>query len=478
MNIDKLSIEKIHAGLMGREFSCQDLVDAYLQKINELNDEFNVFTYVCSECALNKAKKVDERILNGEEIGLLEGIPYSVKDAIVTKVGTSQAGSNILKNFSSVYDATVVERLDVAGAILLGKTNCDSFGHGSSTRNSDYGVTRNPFNKDYIAGGSSGGAAASVALNMCCFAIGEDTGGSIRQPASFCGVFGLKPSYGCVSRYGAIAYGSSLDTIGPITNNIDDIKVTIDVISGKDEKDVTTYAKNDELRIASYERGNKNKIGVVKEFMGEGLDERVKKLFNEQIDKYKDDGWEIVELSIPSVKYAVATYYLIACSETSSNLSRFDGVKYGLRKEGKSLEEMYVETRSSGFSFETKKRIILGTYALSAGYADKYYRKAATARALIKKEFDEALDQVDAILTPSSPVLPYKIDDQNMDPMTEYLADIYTVSPSLAGLCGLSIPIGMVDGFSVGMQLVGVKNGEGEMLAMVKKWFDSNKIEK
>lgn len=498
MKIEKLSIKQIQEGLKSKGFSCVELVQGYLDKIEELNAEYNVFTDVCGEYALEKAKKVDEKIAVGEELGILEGVPYSVKNAIATRVGKSQAGSNILKDYNSVFDATVVERLDQAGAIMLGKTNCDSFGHGSSTRNSDYGVTKNPFNKDYVAGGSSGGAAASVALGMCCFAIGEDTGGSIRQPASFCGVYGLKPSYGRVSRYGAIAYGSSLDTIGPMGNNVEDIGVVLGVIAGRDEKDATTYegkvastkyqvasgkGENDKFQMTNDERGEekvssikyqvpsgeremKKKIAVIKEFMGEGLDGRVRKLFEEALEKYNNNGWEVVEYNVPVIKYSLAAYYIIACSESSSNLSRFDGVKYGPRAEAKSLEEMYVLTRSQGFSFETKKRIILGTYSLSAGYADKYYKKAAVARAKIKDEFEKILSEADVILLPTSPVLPMKIVEENMDPMAEYLADIYTVAPSLAGLCGLNVPIGMADGLPVGMQVVGGVLEDGKALRL------------
>ena len=348
---------------------------------------------------------------------------------------------------------------------MIGKTNCDSFGHGSSTKNSDYGITKNPYSLDHVAGGSSGGAAASVALNTCTFAIGEDTGGSIREPASFCGVYGLKPSYGRVSRYGAMAYGSSLDTIGELANNINDIEIIQDIIEGLDDKDTTTIdgkTKNQKLKTKT--------IGIIKEFDGEGLDSRIKDLFYKKIEEYKAKGYSVKEFSMPSIKYAVAAYYLIACSETSSNLSRFDGVKFGFRApDSTKLEDMYLQTKEQGFSFETKKRIILGTYALSAGYADKYYKKACSARNLIKQELEKILEEVDVVLAPTSPVLPFEINPKiEMDPMTEYLADIYTVVPSLAGVCGLNIPIGFVEKLPVGMQVIGGVLNENNVIEFAK----------
>ncbi|MEZ7820829.1 MAG: amidase family protein [Patescibacteria group bacterium] len=387
-----LTIEKIHQDFTNKKYSCTDLVNAYFDRINEINKDYNVYTSLTKENALEQAKIVDEKIKNNEILRKLEGIPFSVKDSISTLEGKSQAGSNILKDFEATYNATVVDRLIDEGAILIGKTNCDSFGHGSSTKNSDYGITKNPFSLNHVAGGSSGGAGASIALDTCTFAIGEDTGGSIRCPASFCGVYGLKPTYGRVSRYGAMAYGSSLDTIGPLASNIQDIELVQNIIQGLDEKDATT------LKESQNKKAKNKTIGIIKEFDGQGLDSEIKKLFDKKLEEYKSNGYEIKEFSVPSVKYAVASYYLIACSESSSNLSRFDGVKFGLRAPNVTkLEDMYLQTKEQGFSFETKKRIILGTYSLSAGYADKYYKKACIARNLIKQELEKVLEQVDVI---------------------------------------------------------------------------------
>ncbi len=449
MDFKNLTIKSIQNSLKNKEFSCEDLIKSCFEEIKKVNSDYNIYTSLNEEEAINQAKIVDEKISRGEELKSLEGIPFSVKDSICTISCKSQAGSNILKNFESSFNATVVERILNEGGILIGKTNCDSFGHGSSTKNSDYGITKNPYSLDHVAGGSSGGAGASVALNTCVFAIGEDTGGSIRCPASFCGIYGLKPSYGRVSRFGAIAYGSSLDTIGPLANNIEDIELVQNIIQGRDEKDVTTFDNIKNQKQVS------KKIGIIKEFDAEGLDPEIKKLFNEQLDSYKAKGYEVIEFSVPSVKYAIASYYLIASSETSSNLSRFDGVKYGLRANNEKLEDMYIKSRGEGFSFETKKRIILGTFSLSAGYSDKYYKKACIARNIIKTELDNILKQVDVILAPTSPVLPYSVNNEKQDPMTEYLADIYTVIPSLAGICSLNIPIGFVNNLPVGMQVIG-----------------------
>ncbi len=467
MNLKDLNIKKIHNSFLNKEYSCTDLINNYFEKINEINSDYNIYTSLNKENALNQAKIIDEKIAKGEVLRKLDGIPFSVKDSICTLECKSQAGSNILKGFEATYNATAVEKLINEGAILIGKTNCDSFGHGSSTKNSDYGITKNPYSLDHVAGGSSGGAAASVALNTCTFAIGEDTGGSIREPASFCGIYGLKPSYGRVSRYGAIAYGSSLDTIGPLANNMLDIEIVQKIIEGLDEKDATTI---EDKKIIELENKTVKKIGIIKEFLDNGLDLRIRDLFDKKLEEYETNGFEIQEFHLPSTKYAVASYYLIACSETSSNLSRFDGVKFGFRAPNVTkLEDMYLQTKEYGFSFETKKRIILGTYALSAGYADKYYKKACSARSLIKQELEDILKEVDFILTPTSPVLPYEINPiKEIDPMTEYLADIYTVIPSLAGVCSLNVPIGFVEKLPVGMQIIGGVLDENKVMEFAK----------
>ncbi len=464
INIEKLKITNIHNSLINKEYTCTELIQSYFNKIKKTNTTYNVFSSLCEEEALEKAKNVDEKIDRNEKIDLLEGAPFSVKDSICTIDGYTQAGSNILKGFKSSFNATVIEKLLNKGAILIGKTNCDSFGHGSSTKNCDYGIVKNPYSLDYVAGGSSGGAAASVALDMCTFAIGEDTGGSIRQPASFCNVYGLKPSYGRNSRYGAISYGSSLDTIGPIANNVEDIKIIEYAIKGVDEKDVTTiYDDKNKTDI------NVKTIGIIKEFINDGLDKNIKDLFYNRLEEYENKGFIIKEISMPSVKYAIASYYLIACSETSSNLSRFDGVKYGIRSNDTKLEDMYRNTREIGFSFETKKRIILGTYSLSAGYADKYYKKACIARNLIKTEIDNIFNNVDVILAPTCPTLPFEINPTvALDPMTEYLADIYTVMPSLTGICSLNIPLGFINNLPTGMQIIGNRLEEDKIIEFAK----------
>jgi len=424
MKISGLSISDIHNQLVYKKRTCEDLVLFYLDNIKKYNKEFNVFLDVTADYALKRAKEVDEKAKRREEIGMLEGIPFSVKASIATNVGKTQAGSNILKNFKSPYSSTVFERLEKAGAILIGKTNCDSFGHGSATLNSDFGPTKNPFNPEYTAGGSSGGAAASVALNMCSFAIGEDTGGSIRQPASFCALFGLKPTYGRVSRYGSIAYGSSLDCIGPIARSKEDIQRILNVIEGKDEKDMTTHEiiKSDEIKEII-------KIAIIKEFLQEGLSEDIKKVFLDKVKELKGRGYEVEEV--------------------------FDGVKFGERCENpKDLEDMYLRTREENLSFETKKRIILGVYSSSAGYTDKYYKKAQIARGIIKKDIEKILENYDIILSPTSPILPLTVKNtEKIDPLSVYLADIYTGVFSLAGLPVLNIPIGSVKDIPVGAQI-------------------------
>ncbi|MCF7910802.1 Asp-tRNA(Asn)/Glu-tRNA(Gln) amidotransferase subunit GatA [Candidatus Pacearchaeota archaeon] len=451
MKISGLSISDLHNQLVYKKRTCENLVLFYLDNIKKYNKEFNVFLDITTDYALEKAKKVDEKVARGEEIGILEGILFSIKASIATNVGKTTAGSNILKNFQSPYSSTVFEKLEKAGAILIGKTNCDSFGHGSATLNSDFGPTKNPFNPEYTAGGSSGGAAASVALSMCSFAIGEDTGGSIRQPASFCALYGLKPTYGRVSRYGSIAYGSSLDCIGPIAKSKEDIHKILNAIEGRDEKDMTTH----EITKSDDKIEGITKIAIIKEFLQEGLSEDIKKVFLDKVKELKGRGYEVEEISIPSVKYAVASYYIIATTETASNLARFDGVKFGERCENpKDLEDMYVKTREENLSFETKKRIILGVYSSSAGYSDKYYKKAQIARGIIKKDIEKVLEKYDIIFSPTSPILPLTVKNtEKIDPLSVYLADIYTGVFSLAGLPVLNIPIGSVKNIPVGAQI-------------------------
>jgi aspartyl-tRNA(Asn)/glutamyl-tRNA(Gln) amidotransferase subunit A len=410
----------------------------------------------------------------GETLPSLAGVPIGIKDVMVTKGVRTTAGSKILENFIPPYDCTVVARLEAAGAIMLGKMNCDEFAMGSSNENSAYGPVRNPRDKSRVPGGSSGGSAAAVAAGMAVATLGSDTGGSIRQPASFCGVVGLMPTYGRVSRYGLIAFASSLDHIGPLTKTVKDTAILLRVIAGHDPLDSTSVdvpVPNYEADLAKPVAGLK--IGVPKEYFGEGLDEEVRAAIEAGIVKLRSAGCEIVPISLPHTKYAIPTYYVIATAEASANLARFDGVRYGHRsKDANTLSQMYRKSRDEGFGAEVKRRIMLGTYALSSGYYDAYYIKAQRVRTLLTRDFEEAFQKVDAIVTPTAPTPAFKIGEKSDDPLSMYLADIYTVTADLAGVPGISVPCGQtLSGLPIGLQILGRHFDESTVLRVAQAVF-------
>jgi len=457
---DKL--EKIRSG----ELSLEENVKYFLGKIDE-KKSLNAFNFVFSEDTLIDAKTIELKIKDGKH-GKLAGMVIAIKDVLAYKNKPLTCSSNILKDFVSLYNGTAVQKLIDEDAIIIGKTNCDEFAMGSSNENSAFGNVLNPVNKSYVPGGSSGGSAVAVAAGLCDVSLGTDTGGSIRQPASFCGVYGLKPTYGRVSRYGLTAFASSFDSIGPFANNIDDIALVLQVISGKDAKDSTSAEKDVPEFYSLINTKSKPAIGIPKEYFGEGLDEEVRKLIDEKIKHLKEKGFEIKEISLPNTEYSIAAYYILTTAEASSNLARFDGARYGFRnKDAASLKQMYELSRTEGFGDEVKRRIMLGTYVLSAGYYDAYYRKAQKVRRLLKNDFDEAFKQVDLILTPTSPFPAFRIGEKSSDPLAMYLSDIYTTSANLAGIPGISIPIGKnSDGLPIGLQLMANQFEELKLLQM------------
>jgi aspartyl-tRNA(Asn)/glutamyl-tRNA(Gln) amidotransferase subunit A len=456
-----LTLKEAHEGLKNKEFSSLDLTKAFLQKIKEKDPEIRAFITVTGESALKEAEQADEMIAKGR-ISLLTGIPVAIKDNIMIDGVRCTAASKMLENYVAPYDATVINKLKEQGAVFLGKTNLDEFAMGSSCENSAFFPTKNPHDPTRVPGGSSGGSAAAVASNMCVFALGSDTGGSIRQPSSFCGIAGLKPTYGAVSRYGVIAFASSLDQIGPMTKNVEDSKLVFEAIRGRDEMDSTSSdfpAKDSSI--------DKLRIGIPKEYFGQGLDKQVEKAIKSAIDVYKNLGAEIIDISLPNTEYALACYYIVAPAEASANLARFDGLRYGFsaeEDEGDELMDVYLKNRTRGFGSEVKRRIMLGTYTLSSGYYDAYYKRALKTRTLIKRDFEKAFEQVDVILGPTSPVLPFKLGEKSDDPMAMYLADIYTVSVNLAGVPAISIPCGKSsEGLPIGMQLIGAPFAEDKL---------------
>jgi len=460
MELKDFSINKIHKSLIKKEFSATELVKLYFDRIKK-EEEVNDFLMLTENLALEQAKKIDEKILRREKPQGLEGIPIALKDNILVKGYKTTAGSKILKDYIAPYDATVTRKLKEAGAIILGKTNLDEFAMGSSTENSAFGPVKNPLDQSRVAGGSSGGSAAAVAAHHAVAALGSDTGGSIRQPAAFCGIIGFKPSYGMVSRYGLIAMASSLDQIGPMAKNVDDIKIIFNTIKGKDDFDATTldFSQEKEDFIVTKEL----KIGVPKEYFGSGIDKDVKKEIEKAIAKFVNLGCAVQEISLPYTDYALAVYYIIAPAEISANLARYDGIKYGFSssEESKSkpqdLLTHYLYTRAKGFGDEVRRRIMLGTYVLSAGYRDAYYNQAQKARKMIIDDFQKAFSsykKVDFILTPTTPTPAFKIGERK-DPLAMYLSDIYTVPASLAGLPAISMPCGTVNHLPIGIQIIG-----------------------
>lgn len=467
MNITELTVHELKEKLKNRELTITEITKAYVDRINEKEKEIGAFvTTLCDE-ALEQAKQIEEKVNSGEINTEFAGIPIGIKDNMCTKGVKTTCSSKMLENFIAPYDATVIEKLNNEYIINLGKLNMDEFAMGASTEYSAFKKTRNPWNLNTVPGGSSGGSAAAVAANMVPWALGSDTGGSIRQPASFCGVVGLKPTYGLVSRYGLVAFASSLDQIGPITKDVEDAAMLLNLIVGHDEKDTTSENREK----VDYCKALKNdvkglKIGIPKEFFGEGINEEVKKSLQEAIKKYEEMGAEIEEFSLDIANYALATYYIVACAEASSNLGRFDGIRYGYRTENyTSLKDIYKNSRSEAFGEEVKRRIILGTYVLSSGYYDAYYKKAQQVRTLVRKEFEKAFEKYDILLTPTSPTVAFEIGTRSSNPLEMYLADICTVSVNIAGLPGIAIPCGVDSkNMPIGMQLIGPRFGEEAIL--------------
>src|SRR5579862_1804761 len=441
-----------------------DLALAYYDRIAALNDPLNVYLTLTKERALEQAARMDAMAAKGDALPPLAGVPMGIKDVLVMRGAPSTAGSKILKGYQPPYDATVVSRLEAAGAVLLGKINCDEFAMGSSNENSAYGPVRNPVNPERVPGGSSGGSAAAVAANLAVGTLGSDTGGSIRQPASFCGVVGVLPTYGRVSRYGLIAFASSLDRVGPFAGNVRDAATMLGVIAGHDPCDATSSpAPVPDYAAESDKPAEGLRIGVPGEYFGEGLDPDVRSAIEKGIDSLKASGCVVKPVSLPTTRYAIPTYYLVATAEASANLARFDGVRYGYRSPASStLADMYSHSRDEGFGAEVKRRIMLGTYALSAGYYDAYYLKAQKVRRLLADEFLRAFAEVDAIATPTAPTPAFKLGEKADDPLAMYLADIYTVTASLAGICGVTVPCGKTaSGLPVGMQVLAAHFHEG-----------------
>ncbi len=452
-----LTLAALRADLAAGRTRAVDLAAAYFQRIEKKNPRLNIFLSLTKERALEQAARIDALAAKGDPLPPLAGVPVGIKDVLIVKGAPATAGSRILKGYRPPYDATAVAKLEAAGAVLLGKLNCDEFAMGSSNENSAYGPVRNPFDTERVPGGSSGGSAAAVASNLAVATLGSDTGGSIRQPASFCGVVGVLPTYGRVSRYGLIAFASSLDRIGPFASNVRDAATLLGVIAGHDPKDATSspapvddYAAECDKPVAGL------RIGVPAEYFAEGLDPEVRAAVEKGIAALQAAGCTVKPVSLPHTKYAVPVYYLVATAEASANLARFDGVRYGYRSPASdTLSAMYSHSRDEAFGAEVKRRILLGTYALSAGYYDAYYLKAQQVRRLLAEEFLRAFTEVDAIVTPTAPTPAFKIGEKSDDPLAMYLADIYTVTASLAGICGVSVPCGRTQaGLPVGMQVL------------------------
>ena len=489
-----------------RKITAERLVKDALDKAKHFAD-YNIFTFLNEEGALKKAREIDARIARGEKVGKLAGVPYALKDNFLSPEGETTASAHILQEFTSPVTATAVAKLEAEGAIMIGRTNLDAFAHGSSTENSFFGPTLNAYDKERVAGGSSGGSAVAVALDIVEFATGTDTGGSIRQPASFNGVFGLKPTYGCVSRYGVVAMASSTDCIGFFTKTPEDMDLLMSIASGQDPKDLTTlpnYYNNDNeaggltepsdlgarpagpspraaganprlarLRTPLRLNGSATpaKIGIIKDFDNESVDKSIRDALKEKCELLKSKGHEIVELKMPSLKYALPAYYIIVPAEVASNLSRYDGVRYGFRSdESKDLDQLYENTRSEGFMPENKRRIMIGNFVLSSGFYDAYFLKAAKARTLIIEEYEKAFEKCDFILTPVSPSPAFKLGEKVNDPIAMYLEDVMSVSLNLAGVPGLTIPVGKTDtGLPIGLQLVGPRRSDKKLINFAKE---------
>ncbi|MCK5412904.1 MAG: Asp-tRNA(Asn)/Glu-tRNA(Gln) amidotransferase subunit GatA [Candidatus Pacebacteria bacterium] len=481
MKLNELNIAEACEGLRGKKFSAVELTKAYLDRIDQTDEKIKSFITVTKDLAIEQAEDADKKIKSGDvDNNPLLGIPCSVKDVINTKGVSTTAASNILKNYIPAYDATLISRLKKDGMVMLGKVNCDAFAHGASTENSDFFTSHNPWDLDRVPGGSSGGSASSVSADQCLYSIGTDTGGSIRQPASFCNLVGLKPTYGRISRYGLISMTSSTDCPSIVAKRVNDVAIVLNKIAGKDERDSTSS----ENKVDNYQEFLKDenikgmKIGIPQEYFVEGLNVEIKKAVENAVAKFESLGAEIVQMSLPHTKYAVPTYYIITPSEISSNLARFDGIRFGYSAinddsvEAKNLSEIYCKSKGKGFGSEAKRRIMLGTYALSSGYYDAYYLKAQKVRALIKKDFDEAFEKVDVIITPTAPSVAFKIGEHSKSPLEMYMEDIFLSAVSLAGLPCVSVPCGFAkpsDGkneIPIGMQIIGKYFDEKNILRL------------
>lgn len=463
MEITELTVHELQEKIRNKELTITQINEAYINQIKEKEPEVQAFITELTEQGMEQAKEIQAKVEAGEELGELAGIPIGIKDNICTKGVKTTCASKMLENFIAPYDATVMEKIKKEKMINLGKLNMDEFAMGGSTEYSYFKKTKNPWDLTRVPGGSSGGSAAAVAANMVPWALGTDTGGSIRQPASFCGIVGLKPTYGLVSRYGVVAFASSLDQVGVLTKDVQDCATLLNIIAGHDEKDTTSADVKNKDYTKSLQTDIKGlKIGVPKEFYGEGINSEVKASLEKAIAKYKEMGAEIEEFSLDIAQYALATYYIVACAEASSNLGRYDGIRYTYRtKDAKNLKEIYKKSRSEAFGAEVKRRIILGTYVLSSGYYDAYYKKAQQVRTLVMNEFNRAFEKYDVILTPTSPTVAFKLGSKSDNPMEMYLADICTVSVNIAGLPGISVPCGVdSEGMPIGMQLIGNKFDE------------------
>ncbi|MEQ8542285.1 MAG: Asp-tRNA(Asn)/Glu-tRNA(Gln) amidotransferase subunit GatA [Coleofasciculus sp. D1-CHI-01] len=472
------SIRELHQQLIDKERTSVEITQDALDRIQALEPKIHSFLHITADYALEQARQVDAKIAAGEEIGMLAGIPIGIKDNMCTKGIPTTCASRILENFVPPYESTVTQKLKDAGAVMVGKTNLDEFAMGSSCETSSYQQTANPWDLSRVPGGSSGGSATAVAASECVVAIGSDTGGSIRLPASFCGIVGMKPTYGLVSRYGLVAYASSLDQIGPFGRSVEDAAILLNAIAGYDPNDSTSL----KLEIPDYTKSLQPdlkskglKIGIIKETFGEGLDPVIAKTVQKAIDQLKSLGAEVQEISCPRFRYGLPAYYIIAPSEASANLARYDGVKYGFRTpEAENLLEMYKKTRAAGFGAEVKRRIMLGTYALSAGYYDAYYLKAQKVRTLIKQDFEQAFEKVDVLVCPTAPTPPFKAGEKISDPLTMYLSDLMTIPVNLSGLPGMSIPCGFDhQGLPIGMQLIGKVLGEEQVFQVAYAYEQS-----
>jgi aspartyl-tRNA(Asn)/glutamyl-tRNA(Gln) amidotransferase subunit A len=476
MKVHELSIQQAHELLSSRKISSEELTRAYLDRIQTVDTQIKSYVTVSEEIALEQARGADRRIRSGESLTPLTGIPYSAKDSISTRGVNTTCSSKILENYKPFYNSTAIQKLKATGSILLGKNNMDEFGMGSSTENSGFFTTRNPWNFDYVPGGSSGGSAAAVAAGLAPFSLGEDTGGSVRMPASFCGITGLKTTYGRVSRYGLIPLVSSFDTIGPMARSAYDVALVLEAIAGHDPKDSTSrpepvgqYSKS--LQQAENLQGLR--LGIPKEYFVEGLDAQVHDALRQAIKHIEELGAEVVEVSLPHTRYAIPVYYLILFAEASSNLAKYDGVRFGLsERNGSDLMDVYLKTRETGFGAETKRRIMLGTFALSAGYYDAYYLKAQKVRTLIRQDFQKAFETCDALITPVAPTTAFQIGEKISNPLDMYLSDVHVVSVNLAGIPALSVPCGISNGLPIGMQIIGPHLSE-ELLLKIGHLYQS-----